>query len=115
MGAGLIFLWNATRGKPAAALAERVPEVAGGDLHGEARGGGRAAGLRAVSVCRTKADAAVSAMADGDEELRTRGGEAVRAGRWTRREFLEEGGAAGRGRGDGDGVATDCSRSRLCG
>ena len=28
-------------------------------------------------------------MADGDEELRTRGGEAVRAGRWARREFVE--------------------------
>ena len=64
-----------------------MPEVAGGDLHGEARGGGRVAGLLVVSVCRTKAVAAVYAMADGDEDLRTRGGEAVRAGRWTRREL----------------------------
>jgi len=68
-------------GKPASAMAERVPEVAGGDLHGEARGGGRVAGLPAVSVCRTQAVAAISAMADGDEGLRTRGGEALRAGR----------------------------------
>src|SRR5208283_3992159 len=55
--------------------------MAGGDVHGEARGGGRVAGVCAVSVCRMKAVAAVYAMADGDEELRARGGEALRAGR----------------------------------
>ena len=81
MGAGLIFVWNATRGnrlRPwrSECLKWRVETYTG--KHAEE------VGLRdflSVSVCRTKTVAAVYAMADGDEGLRTRGRESVRAGR----------------------------------
>lgn len=63
---------------PVAAMAQRIPEVATGDVHWEARGRCPRRRLLALRDWRTKTTAAISAMAIRDEIIRNRIKAAVR-------------------------------------